>query len=51
MLDKFFKLSERKSAAGYQALFGVGIATAANIAVTPEQASFAVRHPYLRRSY
>jgi HK97 family phage portal protein len=34
MLGKFFKIFERKS--GYEALLGVGMQTAANIAVTPE---------------
>src|SRR6266566_1173254 len=38
MLGRFLKLFERKSDAGYEALLGVGLATAANIAVTPELA-------------
>jgi len=38
MLGRFLKLFERKSANGYAALLGVGAATAANIAVTPERA-------------
>lgn len=35
MLGRFFKFFERKSD-GYEALLGIGMATAANIAVTPE---------------
>jgi len=37
MLGRFFKLFERKSDA-YEALLGIGLQTAANIAVTPELA-------------
>jgi phage portal protein BeeE len=37
MLGRFFKLFERKSDA-YDALLGIGLTTAANIAVTPELA-------------
>ena len=37
MLGRFLKLFERKSDA-YEALLGIGLQTAANIAVTPELA-------------
>jgi hypothetical protein len=36
MLGKFFKLFERKSNDTFDVLLGVGMQTAANIAVSPE---------------
>jgi len=38
MLGRFFKLFERKSSDPFDALLGIGMQTAANIAVTPEVA-------------